>query len=101
MQVANAGIAVQTDDENVAEVAGVFESGDVAGMQQIEAPVGENDAAAIAFIAAELQNRLVKTENTRMQRNPTKARRRSALVLSEKTFYHARKLERLRERRWR
>jgi len=37
-------------------------------MKQIEAAVGKDDAAAIAFLAAKPQNRFLHAENARMQK---------------------------------
>ncbi len=58
-QLANAGVTVETDNQRVSESAGLLEAADVAGMQQIEAAVGEDNAAAVAFLAAKPQNRFL------------------------------------------
>ena len=59
-------------------------------MQQIETAVGEDDAAAVAFLAAKPQNRFFDSQNPWVQRNSMKARAKTALVLSERLVYHAR-----------
>src|SRR5258707_9042744 len=51
----HAGVAIQADDQRVAEAARALQAANVAGMQQIEAAVGEHHAAAIAFPAAKPQ----------------------------------------------
>ena len=38
------------------------------GMQKIEASIGEDDAAAVAFLAAKPQNRFLKCQDCRIQR---------------------------------
>jgi hypothetical protein len=58
-QLAYAGIAVQADDQGVTESAGLFEAANVARMKQIEAAVGEDDFAAVAFLAGKPHNRLL------------------------------------------
>ena len=62
-QLADTGVAVQTDDEHVAELARQLEAPDVTGMEQVKAAVGEDDAAPVAFLAAKPQNRFFKCEN--------------------------------------
>ncbi len=64
-QLAHAGVAIHADDERVAEIAGLLEAANVAGMQHVEAAVGENDAASVAFLAAKPQNRFVQSEYRR------------------------------------
>jgi len=72
-QLADARIAIEADDEHVAKRACLFENADMPGMEQIEAAVGEDDAAAAAFLAAKPQNRFVESQNLRVQRNSMKA----------------------------
>ena len=66
-QLADAGVAVDADDERVAKRTRLFQALNMAGMQKVEAPVREDDAAAVAFLAAEPQNRFLDGQNTRMQ----------------------------------
>jgi len=40
----------------------------MAGMEQIKTAVGEDDAAAVAFLAAKPQNRFLKCQDCRLQR---------------------------------
>src|SRR5712692_4331001 len=94
LELANAGVAVEADDQDVAQSAGLLETADVAGMQQVEAAVGEDEAAAVAFPGAKPQNRLLEREDG-IQRVSMRARygkgtRRESLV------YHARELRRVR-----
>ena len=65
-------------------------------MQQIKAAVREDDAAAVAFLAAKPQNRFLDCQNLRMQRNSMKADAKTALALSERLVYHAREAQRFR-----
>jgi len=68
----------------------------VAGMQQIETAVGEDYAAAVAFLAAKPQNRFVESQNLRIQRNSMKAHVKIALALGEELVYHAPQARRFR-----
>jgi hypothetical protein len=70
----------------------------MARMQQIEAAVGEDDAAAVAFLAAKPQNRFVESQNFRVQRNSMKAHAKIALASAENLVYHAPRAQRLRGR---
>jgi len=56
----DAGVAVQADDQCVAVDACLLQAANMAGVEQIEAAVGEDDAAAIAFPVAKPQNRLLE-----------------------------------------
>jgi hypothetical protein len=58
---ANAAIAVDADDEEIAEGAGGFETADVSGMKKIEAAIGEDNFAAVAFLGSKPQNRLFQS----------------------------------------
>src|SRR5260370_37452033 len=59
-QLTYAGIAVEPNDEHVPQFARQFQTADVAGMEQVKTSVGENDAAAVAFLLAKPQNRFLK-----------------------------------------
>src|SRR5207302_5486646 len=58
-QLADAGVAVDADDERVAKRTRLLQALNVAGMQKVEAAVCEDDAAAVAFLAAKPQNRFL------------------------------------------
>jgi alkylhydroperoxidase family enzyme len=88
-QLADTGITVEANDERIPETASLLEAADVPGVQQIETAVGENDLAAVAFLAAKPQNRLLKSQNLRIQRDSMNARAKTALALDEKLVYHA------------
>jgi hypothetical protein len=90
LQLANAGVAVEADDERVAESASLLEAADMPGMQQIEAAIREDDSAAVAFLAAKPQNRFFEGKNLRVQRNSMKSQANTALAFDEKLVYHAR-----------
>jgi len=55
-QDADTFVAIDADDERVAECARGFEQLDVAGVQQVEASVGEDDALGVAFRGGKPQN---------------------------------------------
>jgi hypothetical protein len=44
----------------------LFEAANVAGMEDVEAAIGEHNAATVAFLTAKPQNRFVQSENRRM-----------------------------------
>jgi hypothetical protein len=48
---AHAGIGIESEDENVAEAASLFQEADVAGMEKVVAAVGEDDDFALALPA--------------------------------------------------
>jgi hypothetical protein len=73
----------------------------MAGMQQIETAVGEDNTAAVAFLAAKPQNRFLKSQNLRVQRNSMKANAKTTLAFGEKLVYHAPQAQRLRTERLR
>ncbi len=50
--MADAGIAVHGDDQDVAFAAGAFEIADVADVQRVEAAVGEDDSR-LRFVLGE------------------------------------------------
>src|SRR5260370_39053558 len=54
-QLMHAGVAIQTHDQRVSQGARQFQAANMAGMKQVEAAVGEDHAAAVAFVAAKLQ----------------------------------------------
>jgi hypothetical protein len=58
--LADAGVAVNGDDEGVAEAAGVFEAADVAGVKEVEAAVGEDDFAGLAICGGKPQDCLLE-----------------------------------------
>jgi hypothetical protein len=58
-------------------------------MQQIETAIGEDDAAAVAFLAAKPQNRFLESKNLRVQRNSMKSHAKTALTFDENLVYHA------------
>jgi len=62
-QLADTGVAVERDDERIAEFARLLQAANVAGMQQVEAAIGENNAATVAILAAKPQNRLLKRQD--------------------------------------
>jgi len=88
-ELANAGVAVEADEEDVAKAARLLEGGNVAGMQKVKAAVGEDDAAAIAFIAAELENRCVQIEDVRRQRDSVKDHTIRMMRKARNIVYHA------------
>jgi len=94
-QLANAGVAVEADDERIAESASLLEAANVPGVQQIETAVGEDHTAAVAFLAAKPQNRLLESQNLQVQRNSMKAHAKIAPALDEKLVYHAPRGQRL------
>jgi hypothetical protein len=65
-------------------------------MQQIETAVSEDDAAAVAFLAAKPQNRFFESKNLRVQRNSMKSHAKIALAFDVKLVYHARQPRRSR-----
>src|SRR3981081_764628 len=91
-ELSDAGVAVQADDEGIAEAARVLQAADVAGMQQIKAAIGEHHAAAIAFAAAKPQNRFFQGEDG-IQRVSVPAQP-AQIVKPELLVYHARVLRR-------
>ena len=58
-ELANAGVAINANDEHIAKLACLLERSNVPWMQHIETAVCENDAASVAFLAAKPQNRFV------------------------------------------
>src|SRR5229473_2896449 len=66
-QLMHAGVAIQTHDQRVSQGARQFQAANMAGMKQVEAAVGEDHAAAVAFLAAKPQNRLLKCQDCRIQ----------------------------------
>jgi hypothetical protein len=57
-------------------------------MQEIKAAIGENHSATVAFIAAKPQNRLLKSEYSRVQRISMRTQERMSLL--KNLVYHAR-----------
>jgi hypothetical protein len=93
--LADAGVAVQPDDEHIAELASALEAANVARMKQVKAAIGEDDAPAIAFPRAKPQNRFLKREYCRIQRISMQAQTRNK-ISPETVVYHAREARRLR-----
>jgi hypothetical protein len=89
LQLAHAGIAVEAHDQYISKRARLLEAADVPGMQQIETAICEHNAAAIAFPWAKPQNRFVKSQYLRVQRNSMKSHAKIALALVETLVYHA------------
>jgi hypothetical protein len=58
---ANAVIAVDADNEEIAQGAGGLEAADVSGMKKIEAAISENNFPAVAFLRSKPQNRLFES----------------------------------------
>jgi alpha-beta hydrolase superfamily lysophospholipase len=67
-QLPHTSVTIQADDERVAQLAGKLQAANVTRVQQIEATIRENDAAAVAFLAAKPQNRFLKREDRRIQK---------------------------------
>ena len=61
LEGANAAIAVDAHDEEIAEGTGGFEAADMSRMKKIEAAVGEDNFAAVAFLGSKPQNRLFQS----------------------------------------
>src|SRR5205823_12615570 len=53
-------VAVQSNDEHISQRARQFQATNVPGMKEVKAAVGEDDAAAVAFLAAKPQNRFLE-----------------------------------------
>jgi hypothetical protein len=85
----HADIAVQPNNQRVAESASLIEAADMSWMQQIKAPIREHNAAPVAFLSAKPQNRFLKCQNLWVQRNSMKAHAKIAPALDEKLVYHA------------
>jgi hypothetical protein len=66
---ANAAIAVDANNEEIAKGAGGFEAADVARVKEIEAAIGEDNLAAVAFLRGKPQNRLFQSEDVRIGRD--------------------------------
>lgn len=94
LQLIHTSVAVQANHKNISKAARLLQNSEMAGMQQFETTIGEDDAAAVAFLAAKLQNRFFDSQNPWVQRNSMKARAKSALVLSERLVYHAQDAQR-------
>jgi hypothetical protein len=87
--LADAGVAIYADDEYVALGARQLQSLDMAGVQDIEASVGEYDAASVAFLAAKPQNRFVQSECRRMIQGFSQQEQRGMTANGERLVYHA------------
>jgi hypothetical protein len=62
----------------------------MAGMQQVKAAVGENEAAAVAFLTAKPQNRFLQREDRTVQRVSMRAWTRHKMMPLKNQVYHAR-----------
>jgi hypothetical protein len=71
---ANTAVAVNADDQYIAKGACRFEAVDMARVKKIEAAVGEDNFAAVAFLTSKLQNCLFRTEHFWMQGNSRNGR---------------------------
>jgi hypothetical protein len=97
LQLPDAGVAVQPDDEHIAQLASTLEAAYVTWVKQVKAAVGEDHAAAVAFPAAKLQNRFLNREYRRIQRISMQAQRRNK-ISPETLVYHAPEARRARAR---
>jgi hypothetical protein len=86
-EVFDTGVAIPADDQRFAQAARLLQAANMAGVEQIEAAVGEDDAAAIAFPAAKPQNRLLQCEDG-IQRVSVRALPEQ-IVKPEVVVYHA------------
>jgi hypothetical protein len=66
---ADAAVAVDANDEDIAEGAGGFEAADVSRVKEIEAAIGEDNLAAVAFLRSKPQNRLFQSEDVGIGRD--------------------------------
>jgi hypothetical protein len=87
-QLPYAGVTIQPDDERVTQCARKLQAANVAGMQQVETAICENDAA-VAFLAAKPQNRLLKREDRRIQEVSIEALSKSRTMRMKSLVYHA------------
>src|SRR5260370_25583135 len=93
LQLTHAGVAVQPNNQHIAQGARQFQAANVPGMKQVKAAVGEDDAAAVAFPAAKPQNRLLKCQECRIQRISIQAVKHQS-QLRQKLVYHPREVRR-------
>jgi hypothetical protein len=63
-------------------------------MKQVKAAVGENDAAAVAFLPAKPQNRLLKCQDSRIQRISPGTKKETRVRQLETLVYHAQEARR-------
>ena len=71
---ANTAVAVNADDQYIAKGACRFEAADMARVKKIEAAVGEDNFAAVAFLTSKLQDCLFRSEHFWMQGNSRNGR---------------------------
>ena len=64
-------------------------------MKQVKAAVGEDDAAAVAFLAAKPQNRFLECQNRRIQKVSIRPEKEQS-DMDKKLVYHAREVQRPR-----
>src|SRR5229473_1598097 len=98
-QLPHAGVAVQPNDEHISQCARQFQAANVPGMKQVKAAVGEDDAAAVAFLAAKPQNRFLKCQDCLIQRVSIRAGQ-NRVISGNKLVYHAREVRRARAGTW-
>src|SRR5882724_229422 len=91
----HARVAIQPHDERVPQCARLLQAADMAGMQQVKAAVGENNAAAVAFLAAKPQNRFLQREDRTVQRVSMRIWTKLKMSPLKNQVYHAREARRL------
>jgi hypothetical protein len=67
----------------------------MAGMQQVKAAIGENDAAPVAFLAAKPQNRFLQCEDRTVQKISIRTWSKLKMSPLKNQVYHARAARRL------
>ena len=90
-----ARVAIHSHDQRVSQCARLLQAADMAGMQQVKAAVRENNAAAVAFLAAKLQNRFLQREDRTVQRVSMRAWTKLKMMPLKNQVYHAREAGRL------
>ncbi len=88
-------IAVESHEQRVTQFPSLPKAADMPWMEEIKATIGENHSPTVAFIPAKLQNRLLKSEYSGVQR--ISMRTRAGISLFKNVVYHARGGSRLRE----
>jgi hypothetical protein len=86
-------VAVESYDQRVTQFPSLLEAADVPRMKEIKAAIGENHSPTVAFLAAKPQNRLLKSECSRVQRISVRTQARMSLL--KILVYHARWRSRL------
>jgi hypothetical protein len=85
---ANTLVAVNPDDQKITEGPGRFKATDVAWMKQIEAAIGKDNLATVAFLPGKPQNRFFQSEHRWMQGNSMFDRSERASLQPEIRVYH-------------